>query len=163
MHEVGTRAWLRPADAEDEGVLFETFSSTWQHAVEAMPNPALAQHFLRIQYIAQERRFATRYPELERLVVMVGGDAAGRLFLYRSTTSIYLVDLALLPPFRGRGIATTITRELMDEAVAQHLSVTVRIERTNSVAHERCRRAGFRPVSADHVDVYLEWTPETPA
>lgn len=163
MHEVGTRAWLRPADAEDEGVLFEVFSSTWQRAVAAMPNPALTQHFLRIQYTAQERRFATRYPELERFVVMVGDQPAGRMFLYRSTTSIHLVDLTLLPTFHDRGLGAALVRELMDDAVAQQMSITIRLERTDSAAQERYRRAGFVPVGADHVDVYLEWTPPAPS
>ena len=66
MQQVGTRAWRRPARAEDEGILYGVFSSTWQHEVAALPDPALARHFLRIQYTAQDRRFAARYPDLER-------------------------------------------------------------------------------------------------
>ena len=109
MQQVGTRAWRRPARAEDEGILYGVFSSTWQHEVAALPDPALARHFLRIQYTAQDRRFAARYPDLERWVVMVGDEPAGRLYLHRSPSSIHVVDLSLLPAHRGKGIGTALT------------------------------------------------------
>lgn len=159
MQQVGTRAWRRPASAEDEGVLYEVFISTWQHAVVAMPNPALARHFLRIQYTAQDRRFAARYPDLERWVVMVDDEPAGRLYLHRSPTSIDIVDVSLLPAFRSRGIGTALTTELMDEAAARGLSVTLRLPRSTETALPLYERAGFRLTTSDDLDLYLEWTP----
>ena len=160
MREVGTRAWRRPADAEDEAFVYAVFSSTWQHAVAAMPNPALTQHFLRIQYTAQERRFRTRYPDLERWVVMIGDEPAGRLYLHRSPTALHVVDLSLLPAHRGHGIGRALTRELMAEATEQGLPITMRFARTHD-AVGRALRAGFRVVSEDDLETHLEWTPPT--
>lgn len=159
MHEVGTRAWRRPARAEDDGILYDVFSSTWQRAVAAMPDPALTCHFLRIQYTAQERLFAARYPDLERSVVMVGDEPAGRVYLHRSPTSIRIVDLSLLPAFRGRGIARALVTELLNEAAERGRTVTLRLPRSNEGALPRYEEAGFRLVSGDDLDLHLEWTP----
>jgi len=159
MPEVGTRAWRRPAGAEDEGVLYDVFSSTWVHAVAAMPNPALAQHFLRIQYTAQDRRFAARYPGLERWVVMVGDEPAGRLYLHRTATTLHIVDLSLLPAHRGQGIGTTLTEETMAEATVRGLTLTLRLPRTSERALPVYERAGFHVVAEDDLDLVLEWTP----
>lgn len=158
MHEVGIKAWRRPVDAEDEGFVFAVFSSTWQHAVAAMPNPALAQHFLRIQYTAQERRFTARYPDLERWVVMVGEERVGRLYLHRAPTALHLVDLALLPEHRGLGIGRALTAELMAEATEQGLPIRMRLARTHD-AIRRAMREGFRVVAEDDVETHLVWTP----
>lgn len=158
MREVGTRAWRRPASAEDEGLVYTVFSSTWQDAVAAMPNPALGQHFLRIQYTAQERRFRTRYPDLERYVVMIGDERAGRLYLHRSPSALHVVDLSLLPAHRGRGIGRALTAELMAEATEQGVPIRMRLGRTHD-AIRRAMREGFRVVAEDDVETHLEWTP----
>lgn len=159
MHEVGTRVWRRPASAEDEGVVYDVFSSTWQHAVAAMPNPALAQHFLRIQYTAENRLLAARHPDLERWIVMSGEKPAGRLYLHRSATSIHVADLSLLPEHRGRGIGTALIRELQEDAAARGLPLTLRVARAQERLLRHCERLGFRPSSTDDLDVYLEWSP----
>ncbi len=62
---------LRLATPEDEPFLYEVFGTTWRREIEALPNPGLAQHFLRIQYTAYKRRLDIAYPGLERWVVVV--------------------------------------------------------------------------------------------
>lgn len=158
MREVGTRAWRRPASAEDEGLVYTVFSSTWQDAVAAMPNPALGQHFLRIQYTAQERRFRTRYPDLERWVMMIGEEPVGRLYLQHSPTALHLVDLTLLPEYRGQGIGRALVAELMAEATEQGVPLRMRLGRTHD-AIRQAMRIGFRVVAEDDVETRLEWTP----
>ena len=159
MHEVGTRAWRRPAGAEDEGLLFEVFSSTWEHAVAAMPDPAIKRHFLRLQHISQESRFASRYPALQRFVVVAGNEPCGRLYLQWTDDTLHIVDIALLPPFRGRGLGTTLTTDLMEEAAARGCRVTLRVDRADPGLTRLYTRTGFRLVSADHFDALLEWDP----
>lgn len=161
MREVGTRAWRRPAVAEDEAHVFAVFSTTWHHAVAAMPNPALAQHFLRIQYTAQERRFRSRYPALERCVVMVGDEPVGRLYVQRAPTALHIVDLTLLPEHRSQGIGGTIVAELMAEATDLGVPVRTRLGRTHD-AIRYAMNAGFRVVAEDDVETHLEWTPPDP-
>lgn len=161
QQSVGTRAWLRPACAEDEGILFDVFSSTWQHAVATMPDPAIRRHFLRIQHISQESRFATRYPDLERYVVVAGDESVGRLYLQWSDDTLQIVDVTLLPSHRNRGLGTGITTELMQQAAARGCRVALRVDRAEPRLVRLYSRTGFRLVSADHFDAHLEWDPGT--
>ena len=159
QQSVGTRAWLRPACAEDEGVLFDVFSSTWQHAVATMPDPALRRHFLRIQHISQESRFATSYPDLEQYVIVVDDDPVGRLYLQWSDDTLQIVDVTLLPAHRDRGLGTAITTGLMQQAAARGCRVRLRVDRAQPRLVRLYTRTGFRLVSADHFDAHLEWDP----
>lgn len=159
MHLAGTRAWLRPAVEEDEDFLFEVFGTTWQHAVAAMPNPQLARHFLRIQYTAQNRRFDTRYPGHERLVVMRGDTPVGRLYLHRAEAVVHIVDLTILPDYRDQGVGGGILRDLMGEAARHRRTLTLRVSRRNARAVRLSEETGFRLVTMDDLDAYFEWTP----
>lgn len=159
QQSVGTRAWLRPACAEDEGVLFDVFSSTWQHAVATMPDPAIRRHFLRIQYTSQEGRFASRYPALERYVVVADAEPVGRLYLQWTDDTLHIVDVALLPPYRHQGLGTRLTTELMEQAAARGCRVALRVDRAEPGIARLYTRTGFRIVSADHFDAHLEWDP----
>ncbi len=152
-------ACLRPATDADEQFLFEVFCTTWEEEVAAMPNPALAQHFLRIQYIAQDRRFRTRFPGFERHIVMHEDKQAGRFYLHRTTTVLHAIDMTLLPEFRSLGIGTTMVREAFEEATERNQTVSLRVARRNHRAAALYDMLGFRLVTMDDMDCYFEWVP----
>ena len=88
MTPLGSLTYLRPCAASDDAFLYAVFSTTWESEVAALPNQNLAQHVLRIQHIAQERRFASRYPDHERYVVLVDGQPAGRLYVHQDDLTL---------------------------------------------------------------------------
>ncbi|NUR06580.1 MAG: GNAT family N-acetyltransferase [Nocardioidaceae bacterium] len=151
--------YLRACVESDDTFLYDVFCTTWESEVAALPNPKLAQHVLRIQHIAQERRFQTRYPEHERYVVLEDGEQAGRLYVNRTSTSLQVVDLTLLPAFQSRGIGTRIFQDIFALAAQDDLTVTIRAPRRNVRATELYTSLGFRLVSLDDLDGSFEWTP----
>jgi ribosomal protein S18 acetylase RimI-like enzyme len=160
---VGDQGWhdcLRPATADDESFLYAVFCTTWEHEVSAMPNPSLVQHYLRIQYTAQPRRFAQRFPGHERWVVTYAGQPAGRFFMHRSPSILHVVEITLLPEYRSRGIGSSLLRGVMDEAAAAGQSVSLRVARRNVRAANLYNAVGFRLVTMDDQDSYFEWTPQ---
>lgn len=159
MIDPGRLSCLRPARPEDAGLLHDIFCTTWQSEVEALPNQALARHVLRIQHIAQERRFDQHYPGLRRLVLTWDGIDVGRLYLLQTGASVHVVDLTLLPEHRCRGIGSSVLRNLMDQARVEDQSLTVRVPRTNELATVLFERLGFGLVTVDDVDCCLEWVP----
>ena len=159
MGIVGTRAWLRPAGVEDEGFLFDVFSTTWQHAVAAMPNPDLVRHFLRIQYTAQNRRFAARFNDHERAVVMHGGRPIGRVYLHRSEAVVTVIDMSLLPEHHSQGIGRSLLRDILEDAGQRGQAVALRVARRNTRAMSLYEAEGFRLSTMDDLDAYFEWTP----
>jgi ribosomal protein S18 acetylase RimI-like enzyme len=156
----GWEEHVRPATADDDAFLYAVFCTTWDHEVAAMPNPGLVQHFLRIQYTAQNRRFGQRFPGYERWVVMYGDQRAGRFFLHRSPSMLHLVEMTLLPEYRSLGIGSALLRGVMDEAAGAGQSVSLRVARRNVRAASLYDTIGFRLVAMDDQDSYFEWTPE---
>ena len=160
---VGDQGWsdfVRPATSDDDAFLYDVFCTTWRDEVATMPNPGLVQHFLRIQYTAQNRRFGQRFPGYERSVVMHAGERAGRLFVHRSPSMLHIVEVTLLPEFRSRGIGSTLLRGLLEEAATAGQSVSLRVARRNVRAAELYNAIGFRLVTMDDQDNYFEWTPQ---
>ena len=163
MAEVtGDRSWLegvRRATRGDEPFLFAVFSTVWESEVAAMPNPNLVQHFLRIQYTAQERRFQARHPGFERWVIEHVGEPAGRFYLHRSPELLHILDMTLLPVYRSKGIGTRLVSGVMAEAAANGQTVTLRVARRNVRAATLYDDLGFRLVTMDDQDCYFEWSP----
>ena len=153
--------YLRACVDADDTFVYDVFCTTWESEVAALPNPKLAQHVLRIQHIAQERRFRTRYPNHERYVVEEQGEPAGRLYVDRNETMMHVVDLTLLPKFQSQGIGTRIFQDLFDVAGEDRQVVTLRVPRRNVRATDLYTSLGFRLVSMDDLDSYFEWTPAT--
>ena len=159
MVDLGRGTDLRPCEPSDDAFLYDVFCTTWESEVAALPNKNLAQHILRIQHIAQERRFAHRYPGHERLVVRVAGQRAGRLYLFETQASLQIVDLTLLPQFHSRGIGTRILQHLMSEATRDGSTIALGVPRTNKRATRLCAALGFELVSVDDLENGFEWAP----
>lgn len=156
---LGSISYLRPCTEADDAFVYDVFCTTWESEVAALPNQNLAQHVLRIQHIAQERRFANRYPNHQRLVVVEDDQPAGRLYVHESDTMMHVIDLTLMPHFRDRGIGTRVFRDLFEHAAHAGKAITLRVERRNQRAALLYVALGFNLVSMDDLDNYFEWVP----
>ena len=90
-------------------------------------------------------------------MIEVDGEAAGRLYVHRGTDDIRIMDIALAPAFRGRGIGTGLLRELMAEAGASGRSLSIHVE-LNNPARRLYDRLGFVPAGEHGVYVLMRWT-----
>lgn len=158
MTYLGDLAYLKPCDTTDDSFLYDVFATTWESEVAALPNQNLARHVLRIQHIAQERRFATRYPGHQRFVILEDGLPAGRLYLHHDGPVMHVIDLTLMPAFRSRGIGTRVFTDVCHEAAQDGRSVTLRVGRRNTRATGLYAALGFRLVAVDDLDNHFEWS-----
>ncbi len=159
MVELARLSYLRPARADDDPFLYDVFCTTWADEVAALPNQNLARHVLRIQHIAQERRFDSRYPGRRRFVLWHDGERAGRCYLFGSATFLHIVDLTVMTGFRSRGIGSRLVHDLMREATADGRRISLRVARGDERSADLYASLGFDLVLADDVDTYFEWTP----
>ena len=134
MGSLASIAYLRQCTEADEAFVYDVFCTTWESEVAALPNQNLAQHVLRIQHIAQERRFAGRFPDRQRYVVKEGDQPVGRLYVDETGPVLQVIDLTLMPRVRDRGLGTRIFQDLMAYAESRGLTVRLRIERRNERA-----------------------------
>jgi ribosomal protein S18 acetylase RimI-like enzyme len=152
---------LRPATPADRSFLFDVYASTRQEELDQVDwPPGGREAFLEQQFNAQDVTYRARYPGGDFLVIEVAGTAAGRLYLGRLPGEIRVVDIALLPAFRGRGIGTRLMRDVMAEGAATASAVTLYVEAFNR-AHGLYTRLGFGMVGEHGVYELLEWRPSS--
>jgi ribosomal protein S18 acetylase RimI-like enzyme len=150
---------LRPATDADLPFLARVYAST--RAEELAPLPWTDEQrraFLAHQFAAQSADYARNYPDASYDVVVVDGDPAGRLILDRGERELHIVDIALLPEHRGRGIGTRLLRPLLEEADREDLTVAIYVESSNR-ALSLYRRLGFAAVGDTGVYFRMERPP----
>jgi hypothetical protein len=96
---------LRPIDQRDEQFLYEVYAST---RVEELAQVAWSDEqkaaFLWMQFRAQHAHYQEHYPAATFDVIVIDGQAAGRLYVNRGADEIRIVDIAILPAWRNRRI-----------------------------------------------------------
>jgi ribosomal protein S18 acetylase RimI-like enzyme len=116
---------------------------------------AQKEAFLRSQFDAQDAWWRENYARANFDIIVVDGEPAGRFYVHRGETEIRIVDIALLPEYRGDGIGTRLLHELLDEADAARKRVTIHVERMNP-ALRLYERLGFSLAEDKGVYLFLE-------
>jgi ribosomal protein S18 acetylase RimI-like enzyme len=111
-----------------------------------------------MQFTAQDRYYHDQMPDASYHVVLVDGEAAGRLYVDRREDEIHVIDIALLPEHRGHGLGTSLMREVLAEADAAGKRVTIHVERFNP-ALRLYERLGFAQIEDQGVYLLLDRRP----
>ncbi|MGW2554069.1 GNAT family N-acetyltransferase [Streptomyces sp. NPDC001635] len=145
----------RAQDESDAAFLRRLFAGVLDATLGLEAWPEREREFtLRLQYDARERGWAERHPPGQLDIIEVDGVRAGRIRLSQpeAEASRRVVDLAVLPEFRRRGLASAA---LTRHRAALHLNVS----RTNLPAQQLYGRNGFTLYGGDELDLYLHRPP----
>jgi GNAT superfamily N-acetyltransferase len=144
----------RPARASDRALLFEVYASTRAEELAVVPwDEPTKQAFLAQQFEAQDIHYRRHHPDATFDLIEVDGEPGGRLYVDRRDEEIRIIDIALLPRFRGRGVGAALLRELIDEADSAGKRLSIHVERENR-ARTLYDRLGFT-VAGDDGGIYL--------
>lgn len=157
---IGPVVTLRPSTPLDAQFLLGVYASTRAEELALAPwSPEQKAAFLRGQFEAQSAHYQQHYAPVATFeVVLVDGQPAGRLIVHRGAREVRIVDIALLPDFRGRGVGTRLLQPLLDEADARGQLVSIHVERNNP-ALRLYTRLGFAPVGEHGVSLLLHRAP----
>jgi GNAT superfamily N-acetyltransferase len=149
-----TQPHLRPVADGDRAFLVELYASVREAELAHVPWDEATRHaFIEQQFAAQDSHYRQHYPGATLDVVEVDGEPAGRLYVHRGPSDIRVMDIAVLPPFRGNGVATGLLQTLIDEAEGSVRKLSIHVE-VNNPARTLYERLGFRPVG-DEDGVYV--------
>jgi len=137
----------------DEDFLRDLYFSTREDLNLLPLDEVQKQAFVTMQYAAQKQAYDIQFPGADHDLILSDGIPAGRLLVDRGSNAIYLVDISLLPSYRGMGIGTAIMNELVEEAGSAGTVLRLHVLKTNAAAHLYFRM-GFT-VTADD-GLYLE-------
>jgi len=147
---------LRPVVDGDRDLLYRIYASTRTEELAPLPwDEPTKDAFLRAQFAAQDRYYRQTYPDATYDVVLAQDEPVGRLYVDLGTRAVLIIDVALLPPHRGRGIGTSLLTRVLDEARRVGQPVRVHVERFNP-ARRLYERLGFHQVADQGIYLLLE-------
>lgn len=150
------RLGLRAVTPADRDFTFEVYASTRADEVAATGwEPAAQQAFLAQQFAAQDAAWRARLPGAAYDLVLVDDEPVGRLYVERRADAIHVVDISLLPQWRGRGVGSRLLGGLAAEADERGLALSVYVERHNP-AIRLYERLGLVPIAADAVYLLMQ-------
>ncbi len=149
---------LRPICAEDMGFLCALYRSTREAEIARVQwSETQKQSFIEMQFQAQHSHYQAHYPNALWLVIEARGvGAIGRLYLERWAQEHRIIDIALIPAVRGRGLGRALLEDLMDEAAAEQKAVSIHVEKENP-AMRLYQRLGFRRIEDKGIYDLLRW------
>jgi len=153
----GAEVTLRPVEPADEAFLLGLYATTRadELALTDWTDEQKAA-FVRHQFDAQTHHYREHYPTATFDLILVDGEPAGRLYIDRWPSETRIMDIALVPQRRGRGIG----RELIEAIQAEGRDVSVHVERFNP-ARRLYARLGFESEDAGPVYVLMRWRAAT--
>lgn len=161
--EASPEVALRPVTADDGPLLLEIYASTRAEELAGVPwDETRKAAFVRQQFEAQHRQYQEGYRDATFEVVLVDGAPAGRLYVSRGGDELRIVDVAILPAFRNRGIGTRLIEQVKAAAAREGKAVRIHVERFNP-AMRLYQRLGFAPIADRGVYLFLECRPEPAA
>ncbi|MFB9982269.1 GNAT family N-acetyltransferase [Mesorhizobium kowhaii] len=148
VRAAGAGLMFRPATDADLPFLARLYASTRAEelAVTSWTDVQKAA-FLDMQFRAQHAHYIKHYPGADWLVVERAGEDIGRLYLERGSFERgsgqhTIIDIAFLPPHRGKGFGTALLSDLIEEAGLAGKSMSIHVEKNNP-ARRLYVRLGF--------------------
>lgn len=160
---------LRPERDEDRDFRYRLFCDSRQPEFALLLPPPVYQQLMAHQFHAQTVSYRNDFPRARFDIIELGGEPIGRIVVDRPGTMVYIVDQAVTPALRGRGIGTAMMRALMVEAQAAGLPLRLKVAQGEEAALRLYLRLGFVPIEQaplEQVPLYmeLEWRgPRDPA
>lgn len=140
--------------------LYTLYRSTREQELTLFPwSEAQKAAFCEMQFTLQSASYSQTYPQAQHLIICASdGRPAGRVIKAVLDQALQLVDIALLPTFRGQGWGSALIVQLQHEAADIGLPVQLSVEKT-SPALRLYTRLGFRPFAEDAMRLRMEWSP----
>jgi ribosomal protein S18 acetylase RimI-like enzyme len=152
---------LRPVAPPDDDFLLRLYADTRSDELGRTNwNASQREVFLRQQFNARRADYRARFPGAEVSIILIAGENAGVLEVWRGPSEIRLVNVEIAARFRGSGAGSTLVRGLLSEGAAGRLPVVLNVREDNHGAQRLYRRLGFLAESRSNGYVAMRAAPK---
>lgn len=145
---------LRHATADDQPFLEHLFRST-RRAEFASVDERLIDDLLGDQFTLQTTGLADAYDPAGDHVIVHDDEPVGRIWVDSASDEWTLVDLAVLPEYQRRGIASVLVGDLVEQAERSNATVALTVRPDNLGAQRLYCRNGFTVESVAEIDLRM--------
>lgn len=150
---------FRSITEADQPFLCQLYASTREEELAIVPwSEKSKEAFLEFQFRAQQTFYQSQFMGANYWVIEQASVPIGRLYLDRRDDEIRIIDIALMPDYRDRGIGTALLNAVLAEARVKNQPVTIHVEHNNRVL-QLYHRLGFRQIGDEGVYKLMEWIP----
>lgn len=151
---------LRPERDDDEAFRYHLFCESRTKEWDAVrANAVLFEQLMQHQFRAQTEGYRSQFPDARFDIVELSRRSIGRIVVDRPGTMIHVVDLAIVPSLRNRGIGTAIMQSVIDEAQRSDVAIKLYVSSANDPSLRLYLRLGFVPIVSDPAYILLERQP----
>jgi ribosomal protein S18 acetylase RimI-like enzyme len=154
---------LRRERNEDRDFRYRLFCDSRAPEFALLLAPGIFEQVMAHQFQAQTVGYGAEFPQASFDIIETAERPIGRIVVDRPGTMLHLVDLAIIPELRGRGIGTAVMRALMDEARWANIPVQLEVASENDPSLQLYLRLGFVPTETVPLYTRLEWRPPAAA
>jgi GNAT superfamily N-acetyltransferase len=150
---------VRPASDRDEAFLRATHDAArhWEFAVllqngqDDLYHKVMAQ-----QYASQHAAYSSKFPAAHYGVIEYAGKPIGRLYVDYRDDEVRVLDIGILPDYRGHGIGQIVLKGICIEAGMRRLPVRLHVHFL-SRARALYDALGFVQTGAEGPHCQMEW------
>jgi ribosomal protein S18 acetylase RimI-like enzyme len=152
---------LRPVEEKDDSFIETVYRSTREEELNFTNwDEYQKQVFIKMQSMAQLAEYKTKYPGAAFRVIIFKKKDAGRFYTWENENEIRLIDITILPQFRGKGIGTFLLEELIKKSDTVQKKISLHVDPANP-ALQLYRRLGFIHIKNNGRHYYMERNPES--
>ena len=141
----------------DQPFLYKRYASTRADEIAQTGWSEFEQeNFLRQQFSAQHQFYTEQFTSAQFLIIEADKRPIGRIYIDRREDEIRLIDIALIPEMRGKGIGASLLKDLLTEAKKKNKPIRIHVERFNPALH-LYERLGFKKIGDTGVYFLMEW------
>ncbi|MBN1402992.1 MAG: GNAT family N-acetyltransferase [Opitutales bacterium] len=161
---------LRPPRAEDEPFLRQLrgqidserlFMNYWRGENVEAEKKQLVDFQFRARTAHQNAIKAMA--ETKENIIEMDGSPVGLFIVSGGRSELRLVEISLLPEWRGKGIGKIIITTTMQECTRTGRLLHLCVEKTNAVALGLYRSLGFYAIDDSMAHLVMEWSPKGPS
>lgn len=148
---------IRPAVPLDDAFFFELYRSTREDLLALLADPRYIDGLIAMQQQMQVAGYRSSYPEARYEVLELDGSPAGRLVTAAVAGALRVIDIAVIPPARGRGVAGEALRRLQRQAARDGCDLTLAVRTDNPGARRLYKALGFTVVAEEPARLEMRW------
>lgn len=151
---------LRPQRDGDQVFLASLFESTRGELRLIDAAPDFIEELIELQFRAQREGYGAQFPNAMYFIVEWQGQSVGRAAVDFGPNEIRLIDLALLPAARGKGLGANVIRALQMAAAKASAPLTLTVAQNNPRAAQLYAGLGFHLEAHSPTHALLAWYPQ---